>query len=71
MPAVGKRAVKGDVHSHGFELISPEKTINAKESIEQPNSCNACHYHKKDKPEDMLKVLERVKKEGKTRKTFY
>ncbi len=66
MPPVGKRATKGDVHSHQFKVISPKKTIDAENSEEQPNSCNACHYHINDSPEDMLDVLERVKTAGRT-----
>jgi len=69
MPPVGKRATKGDVHSHQFKVISPKKTIDAGGSEKQPNSCNACHYHKNDKPEDMLKVLEQVKRSRKNMMT--
>jgi len=70
MPPIGKRATKGDVHSHRFKVISPKKTIDAGGSEKQPNSCNACHYHKNDKPEDMLNVLEKVKTSGKTGRLF-
>ncbi len=66
MPALGKRATKGDVHSHRFKVISPKKTMEAGGPDKQPNSCNACHYHKNDKAEDMLKVLEGIKRSGKT-----
>lgn len=62
MPPVGKRAVKGDVHSHSFKVISPENTINAGGDInKQPNSCNACHYHKNDAPDKLLNVLQEIK----------
>ena len=71
MPPVGKRATKGDVHSHQFKVISPKKTIDAGNSDKQPNSCNACHYHANDKPDDMLDVLQRVKASGKNRRAFY
>jgi len=70
MSPVGKRATKGDVHSHQFKVISPKKTVDAVGSKEQPNSCNSCHYHKNDKPEDMLNVLDRVKTSRRNRKTF-
>jgi hypothetical protein len=70
MPPIGKRATKGDVHSHQFKVVSPKKTINAGGFEKQPNSCNACHYHKNDTPEDMLNVLKKVKTFGKERKTF-
>ena len=42
----------------------------ADNSEPQPNSCNTCHYHAKDKPEDLLNVLERVKASRRNRKTF-
>ena len=71
MPPIGKRATKGDVHSHHFKVVSPKKTIDAGGFEKQPNSCNACHYHKNDKPEDMLNVLEKIKTSGKNRKAFY
>ncbi len=71
MPPTGKRGTKGDVHSHQFKVIRPNITMAAEDSKKQPNSCNACHYHNKDKPEDMLKVLEEVKTSGKTRKMFH
>ncbi len=70
MPPIGKRATKGDVHSHQFKVISPKKTIDAGGSEKQPNSCNSCHYHKNDNPQDMLNVLEKIKTSGKDRKTF-
>ncbi len=71
MPALGKRGVKGDVHSHEFRVISPADSINAGGVDKQPNSCNQCHYHKKDDPKILLQTLEKVKKEGKNRKSFY
>lgn len=71
MPPVGKRASKGDVHSHQFKVISPAKTIEAGGLDKQPNSCNLCHYHKDDSPEDLLDILRRVKTSGLNRKEFY
>jgi hypothetical protein len=71
MPPLGKRGVKGDVHSHQFKVISPADSIKAGGIAKQPNSCNQCHYHRNDDPERLLGVLERVKKEGGNRKTFY
>ncbi len=71
MPALGKRGVKGDVHSHEFRVISPADSIKAGGVEKQPNSCNQCHYHKKDDPMVLLQTLEKVKKEGKNRKSFY
>ncbi len=71
MPATGKRALKGDVHSHQFKVISPAKTIQAGGLEKQPNSCNLCHYHKKDDPKELLDVLNRVRKSGKERRVFH
>jgi len=70
MPPVGKRATKGDVHSHQFKVSSPRKTIDAGSSKKQPNSCNSCHYHINDKPKDMLNMLDRIKTFGKKRNQF-
>jgi hypothetical protein len=70
MPAVGKRAVKGDVHSHRFMVISPAQTIKAGGQEKQPNSCNLCHYHKSDKPDELLDILKQVRISGKNRKRF-
>jgi hypothetical protein len=67
MPAIGKRATKGDVHSHQFKVISPKLSMDAGGIDKQPNSCNACHYHKNDKPEKLLKVLKQVKLSRKER----
>jgi len=66
MPPVGKRAVKGDVHSHLFKVIGPEKTINAGGDItKQPNSCNLCHYHKDHETKEMFDIVKRTKEAGK------
>ncbi len=70
MPPIGKRATKGDVHSHQFRVISPRDSIAAGGLEQQPNSCNACHYHKNDSPAELLKVLERVKKSRRERQSF-
>ncbi len=71
MPPIGKRAVQGDVHSHQFRVISPKESIEAGGIKKQPNSCNACHHHKTDSPKELLKILEKVKAEGKTRQNHY
>ena len=70
MPPLGRRATKGDVHSHRFTVISPELSIKAGGVDKQPNSCNGCHYHKNDTPEEMLKVLQQVKTSRKNRTMF-
>ena len=71
MPALGKRGVKGDVHSHQFRVISPADSIKAGGLDKQPNSCNQCHYHHKDDPKALLNVLDQVKAQGRNRKSFY
>lgn len=70
MPALGKRGVKGDVHSHEFRVISPADSIAAGGVGKQPNSCNLCHYHKNDDPAKLLEILERIKKERRDRRVF-
>ncbi|MBI3592365.1 MAG: ammonia-forming cytochrome c nitrite reductase subunit c552, partial [Nitrospirae bacterium] len=58
MPKTAKNAVKMglalyDISSHRFKVVSPAETIKQGGDLDkQPNSCNACHYHEKDKPED-------------------
>ena len=68
MPPTGKRAVKGDVHSHRFSVISPEITLRVKS---QPNSCNLCHYHRHDDPKELFLILKRVKNSGRNRINFH
>ncbi len=71
MPPLGKRGVKGDVHSHEFRVIYPADSIKAGGVDKQPNSCNLCHYHKKDDPAKLQAILDKVKKEGRNRQSFY
>lgn len=66
MPKTSRTAVKRgeaefDIASHRFKFISPAETIKHGGLAKQPNSCNGCHYHEKDKPEDMMKVVETIK----------
>ncbi len=68
MPPIGKRATKGDVHSHHFKVVSPQATIDAGGLDKQPNSCNSCHYHKNDRPEDLLRILKKIKASGRSGK---
>ena len=71
MPPLGKRGVKGDVHSHEFRVISPADSIKAGGVDKQPNSCNQCHYHKNDDPKKLLSILKKVRSAGRDRKSFY
>ncbi len=74
MPRTSRTAVKRgeaefDIASHRFKFVSPAETIKHGGLLDkQPNSCNGCHYHEKDKPEDMLKVVESIK--NKTKEQF-
>lgn len=52
---------RGDIANHTFEVVSPAQSIKYGGVDKQPNACNACHYHSKDKPEDLLKVYEAVR----------
>lgn len=67
MPLIVAEAGILQMHSHTFKAISPEETIKAGGNDKQPNSCNICHYHKDDPPEEMLEVLNRIKEKVKTR----
>ena len=62
MPPTGKRAVKGDVHSHQFKVISPAISIQGGGVDKQPNSCNLCHYHSNDTPQNLLDILNKYHK---------
>ncbi len=62
MPSTAKSATPWDISSHSFKVLPPSATI--KLGKKQPNSCNLCHYHKDDKPEDLQKVLDSIKKKG-------
>ena len=44
MPKVAKSAIEYDIHSHTFEAIPPEKTINTQAEGGMPNACAvSCH----------------------------
>jgi hypothetical protein len=61
MNAVKTGPSRYDIASHTFRVVSPAETIKQGGLEKQPNSCNACHYHANDKPEDLLKVYEAVR----------
>ena len=50
-----------DIANHRFKVVSPAESIKHGGVAKQPNSCNGCHYHEKDKPEDMLKAIETIR----------
>ena len=47
MPKMAKSAIAYDIHSHTFEVVSPEKTLFYQEQGGMPNSC-AASCHQKD-----------------------
>lgn len=73
MPKTATNAVKTgpsryDIANHTFRVVSPAESIRYGGIDKQPNSCNACHYHAKDKPEDLLKAIDAVR--NKTRESL-
>jgi hypothetical protein len=54
MPKIVTSAESGTVHSHVFVCLLPKDTLKNKEL---PNSCQACHKHKK---EDLKKLQEKA-----------
>lgn len=60
MPPTGKSADFGDEHDHRFMVISPQTTIGlgGGDVAKQPNSCNLCHYHEDDTPQELQKALD-------------
>ncbi len=65
MPNTAKTAIHGDIRNHGFKVIPPMVTMAMSEKKKkQPNSCNLCHYHQKDDPATLQKVLDTIKKQS-------
>lgn len=64
MPPTGQSSTRGDERSHQFRTVPPKVTIELGEGdpAKQPNSCNHCHAHKKQKPEDLQKALDEGRK---------
>ena len=58
MPLVGRRGLIRDIHSHQFRVIPPAWTLKIGSFEKQPNSCNACHYHRKDPPKRLQRILD-------------
>lgn len=58
MPLVARRGLVRDIHSHQFRVVFPSWTLKIGSFEKQPNSCNACHFHRKDPPERLEKILE-------------
>jgi len=51
MPRIAKSAESGDIRSHVFDAITPKDGLAWK----IPNSCQICHQHKDEDPEDLQK----------------
>jgi predicted CXXCH cytochrome family protein len=64
MPPTGKSADWGDERSHRFWVIEPQTTIRlgGGDISKQPNSCQLCHYHAKDDPRELQRVLDSGRK---------
>ncbi|AFM27217.1 multiheme c-type cytochrome [Desulfomonile tiedjei] len=64
MPPTGASSTRGDERSHQFRTIPPKVTVElgAGDPAKQPNSCNHCHSHKNQKPEQLQKALDDGKK---------
>ncbi len=54
MPRIAKSAESGDIRSHVFDAITPKDGLAWK----IPNSCQTCHQHKDEDPEDLQKRWE-------------
>ncbi len=66
MPKTSQTAVKRgeaefDISSHRFKFVSPAETLKYGGLAKQPNSCNGCHYHEKDSPEDLQMAIDAVR----------
>lgn len=73
MPRTGRTAVRltkygGDLRTHLDTFLYPQATIDAGGLDKQLNACNTCHYHENDKPEDLQRVINKLRDER--RKTF-
>jgi predicted CXXCH cytochrome family protein len=64
MPPTGASSTRGDERTHRFRTIPPKVTVElgGGDPGKQPNSCNHCHSHKNQKPEDLQKTLDDGKK---------
>jgi predicted CXXCH cytochrome family protein len=64
MAPTGASSTRGDERSHQFRTIPPKVTIElgGGDPQKQPNSCNHCHTHSKQKPEQLQKALDDGKK---------
>jgi predicted CXXCH cytochrome family protein len=61
MARIVKSAISGDLHDHTFKVVQPRDSIAHGGVDKQPNSCNACHYHKNDDPKALQQALDNVK----------
>jgi predicted CXXCH cytochrome family protein len=49
--------------THSFKVVTPEDTIELAGGnlTIQPNSCNNCHYHSDDSPEDLAAIMKTLR----------
>ena len=64
IPPTGASSTRGDERTHRLRTIPPKVTVELSggDPAKQPNSCNHCHTHKNQKPEDLQKALDNGKK---------
>ena len=53
--------------SHSFDVVTPEETIELAGGnlTIQPNSCNNCHYHSEDEPEELASIMKSLRDKAK------
>jgi len=61
MARIAKSSIAGDIALHSFKVVYPKESIIKGGLEKQPNSCNSCHYHKNDPPDQLQKVLDKIK----------
>jgi hypothetical protein len=59
MPRIAESAESGDIHSHVFMALLPKDTLD---NPVVPNSCQACHKHKKEDLKDLQAQWEKLAK---------
>ena len=63
MPRTAASSILGDISLHTFKVVHPATSIKAGGVEKQPNSCNLCHYHKKDPADKLQLVMDKMKEE--------
>lgn len=68
MPSMAKSANPYDIHAHTLKVIMPKVSIEKGGVDKQPNACTLCHYHEKDKLEELQAIVDRIVSEKKRTK---